>query len=169
MDRLKRARLGVLATGLAIAAGLLWYSPLRLGADQDGMRLEVSLSSRTMRVIENGEVVQTYGVAVGMPSNPTPTGSFHTGSIDWNPSWTPPPSNWAAGKQYQPPGSPDNPMQGVKIYFKAPWYFIHGTNNPGSIGAAASRGCIRMAEGDAVSLARRIERSGGSVPLEISE
>jgi lipoprotein-anchoring transpeptidase ErfK/SrfK len=167
MVRTRRFRLGALVTGLLIGAGVLWWSPLRLGASDDGMRLRVSLSARSMQVIENGDVVHTYAIAVGQPGNPTPTGSFRTGSIDWNPSWTPPPSDWAKDKTYQPPGAPGNPMQGVKIYFKAPWYFIHGTNNPGSIGEAASKGCIRMTESDAVSLARRIEQAGGSVPLLI--
>ena len=60
-------------------------------------------------------------------------------------------------------------MQGVKIYFKAPYYYIHGTNAPGSIGEAASHGCIRMTAEDAVALAHRIERAGGGVPLVIEE
>ena len=60
-------------------------------------------------------------------------------------------------------------MQGVKIYFQAPYYFIHGTNDPGSIGEAASHGCIRMDPDDAVALAKRIESAGGGVPLVISE
>jgi L,D-transpeptidase ErfK/SrfK len=59
-------------------------------------------------------------------------------------------------------------MQAVKIYFRAPYYFIHGTNNPESIGEAASHGCIRMVPDDARELARRIERAGGNVPLIIS-
>jgi lipoprotein-anchoring transpeptidase ErfK/SrfK len=59
-------------------------------------------------------------------------------------------------------------MQGVKIYFRAPWYYIHGTNDPGSIGEAASRGCLRMTPGAATSLARRIQRAGGGVPLLIT-
>jgi lipoprotein-anchoring transpeptidase ErfK/SrfK len=58
-------------------------------------------------------------------------------------------------------------MQGVKIYFREPWYYIHGTNDPGSIGTAASRGCLRMRASEAKELARLIERSGGSAPLVI--
>ena len=169
MDRRRSVRLGAAAIGVAVLAGLLWWAPVRLGAaDPPPIRLEVSLSNRTLSVVENGDVVQTYGIAIGRPSHPTPTGNFRTGVIDWNPSWTPPPSDWARDKTYQPPGSPDNPMQGVKIYFQAPYYFIHGTNNPSSIGEAASHGCIRMTEGDAVALAKRIERAGGGVPLHIS-
>ena len=59
-------------------------------------------------------------------------------------------------------------MQGVKIYFQAPDYYIHGTNDPASIGRAASRACVRMRESEAKSLARRIQKAGGSVPLRIS-
>jgi lipoprotein-anchoring transpeptidase ErfK/SrfK len=131
------------------------------------MRLEVSIAARTLKVIENGKVVKTYGVAVGRPSNPTPRGSFRTGQIDWKPWWRPPLTWWARNKKAQPPGDPDNPIQGVKIFFKAPDYYIHGTNDPGSIGRAASRGCVRMTESDAKNLARRIQKAGGGVPLVI--
>jgi len=133
------------------------------------IRLDADLSSRTLKVIENGEVIRTYGIAVGRPKYPTPTGSFRTGDIDWNPAWVPPDRDWAKNKKPQAPGAPGNPLRGVKIYFRAPAYYIHGTNNPESIGEAASHGCIRMTEDDAVSLAHRIERAGGSVPLEIHQ
>ena len=59
-------------------------------------------------------------------------------------------------------------MQGVKIYFQAPYYYIHGTNDPGSIGEAASHGCIRMAPDDAINLAHRIQDAGGTARLDIS-
>lgn len=162
----RRWRLGALLTFVPIVPAVLWWSSLRSMFDPP-LRLVASLSARELKVIEDGDVVVTYGIAVGRPSHPTPTGSFRTGTIDWNPSWTPPPTDWARNKRYQPPGAPSNPMQGVKIYFKAPYYFIHGTNDPESIGEAASHGCIRMAPDDAISLAHRIERAGGHVPLEI--
>ncbi|HEY9230300.1 MAG TPA: L,D-transpeptidase [Gemmatimonadaceae bacterium] len=166
----RRLQLGALLTFVPIVPAILWWSTSRPTIAHDPpMRIAVSLSARQLKVIEGGDVVQTYGIAIGRPSHPTPTGSFRTGVIDWNPSWTPPPSDWARNKEYQPPGSPDNPMQGVKIYFRAPYYFIHGTNNPGSIGEAASHGCIRMTAEDATALARRIQRAGGGVPLTISE
>jgi lipoprotein-anchoring transpeptidase ErfK/SrfK len=132
------------------------------------MRLLVDLSERQLHVIENGEVVRTYGVAIGTRKHPTPTGRFWTGRIDWAPRWVPPPREWARkyrGRTFEA-GDPRNPMQGVKIYFREPWYFIHGTNSPGSIGSAASHGCLRMRTGDAKALARRISKHG-SVPLDI--
>lgn len=166
----RRWRLGTMLTIFPIIPAALLWSTMRASHKADPpMRLVVSLSARELKVIENGDVVKTYGVAVGRPSHPTPTGHFQTGGIDWNPSWTPPPSDWAKNKTYQAPGASSNPMQGVKIYFKAPYYFIHGTNNPASIGEAASHGCIRMTAEDAVALAHRIEDAGGSVPMTITE
>lgn len=162
----RRWRFGALLTCVPIVPAVLWWSSLRPTLDPP-LRLVASLSARELKAVEYGDVVATYGIAVGRPSHPTPTGSFTTGDIVWNPSWTPPPTDWARNKRYQPPGVPANPMQGVKIYFRAPYYFIHGTNDPESIGEAASHGCIRMAPDDAVALARRIERAGGHVPLEI--
>jgi lipoprotein-anchoring transpeptidase ErfK/SrfK len=130
--------------------------------------LRADLSERELHVIEDGEVVRTYGIAVGSRKHPTPTGSYWTGHIVWNPRWVPPPSKWARKLRPRAGGDPRNPMQGVKIYFREPWYFIHGTNNPGSIGSAASHGCIRMRTRDAKALARRISKHG-SVLLVIQK
>jgi lipoprotein-anchoring transpeptidase ErfK/SrfK len=170
MEFKRRLRLGALLTFVpAIPAVLLWSHLRPHHAEQGGMRLEVNLSARELKVLDDDKVVSTYGIAIGRPSHPTPTGTFRTGDIIWNPGWNPPPTAWARDKEPQAPGSPSNPMQGVKIYFDAPYYFIHGTNNPGSIGEAASHGCIRMAPEDATNLAHQIERAGGSVPLTISD
>lgn len=162
-----RLRIGTLLAIVPAIPLLLWGTMREKGADRPNMRLEASIADRTLKVIENGKVVITYGVAVGRPGNPTPRGSFRTGQIVWNPWWRPPLAKWARGKKAQPPGDPDNPIQGVKIFFKAPDYYIHGTNDPDSIGRAASRGCLRMREVDAKNLARRIRKAGGSVPLRI--
>ena len=164
----RRTRLGVLLGLTPVLPAIAWATFFRAPADRGSMRLEVSIAAKTLKVIENGKVVKTYGVATGRPGNPTPRGSFRTGQIIWNPWWRPPRVWWARNKKAQPPGDPDNPIQGVKIFFRAPDYYIHGTNDPGSIGRAASRGCVRMRESDAKNLARRIRSAGGSVPLLIS-
>ena len=129
--------------------------------------LQIDLSERVMRVVQGGEEVRRYEVAVGSRKHPTPRGTFRTGRIVWNPGWVPPDSDWARDEKPRPPGDPKNPMRGVKIYFREPAYYIHGTNAPASIGQAASHGCIRMRERDAVKLGRWIEAKGGSVRLVI--
>jgi lipoprotein-anchoring transpeptidase ErfK/SrfK len=166
----RKYRTGMILGITALIPAVLFSTRLsKVFRNDPPAEIVVNLSARELSVLEDGEVTHTYGIAVGRPSHPTPTGHFRTGGIDWNPSWTPPPVGWARDKTYQPPGSPDNPMRGVKIYFRAPYYFIHGTNDPGSIGEAASHGCIRMTEGAAVDLAHWIEDHGGSVPMTIED
>jgi murein L,D-transpeptidase YcbB/YkuD len=52
-------------------------------------------------------------------------------------------------------------MRSVKIFFKEPDYYIHGTDKEESIGSAASHGCIRMTAADAVELARYLTEQSG--------
>lgn len=151
---------------VTVVAGLV-ASRARQPTELAAIRLVVDLSERRLYVTEGGDVVKSYPVAVGRRSNPTPTGTFRTGRIVWDPDWTPPPREWAKGLKPRKAGDPRNPMQGVKIYFREPWYYIHGTNDPASVGTAASRGCVRMRPADAEAVARRIEASGGSVVLVI--
>src|SRR5262245_49076720 len=68
----------------------------RFHSARPDMRIVIDLSERRLRVIEGGEVVRTYGVAVGSRKHPTPTGVYWTGRIQWNPRWVPPPRKWAA-------------------------------------------------------------------------
>jgi lipoprotein-anchoring transpeptidase ErfK/SrfK len=88
---------------------------------------------------------KTYGIAVGRVGLETPAGLYHIENKAVNPAWHVPNSSWAgslAGKVI-PPGDPGNPIKArwMGIYAGAG---IHGTSEDGSIGSAASHGCIRM-------------------------
>ena len=133
--------------------------------DPASIRLQVDLSTRTLKVLENGEVTSTYPVAVGKPSYPTPKGSFNVRRIIWNPRWVPPDSKWARNKKARAPGDPRNPMGRVKIFFSEPDYYIHGTREVDSLGQAESHGCIRMRNSDVIALAKRVMEAGGK-PVE---
>ena len=125
------------------------------------LRLEVSVSGRTLRVIDGDEVVKTYTVAVGQSAHPTPRGSFAIRRVIWNPRWVPPKAGWARGKTAKEPGDPNNPMGRVKLFFSEPDYYIHGTENQASLGRAESHGCVRMANSDVVELAKLVMERGG--------
>ena len=132
------------------------------GSATNGVRLRVSLGQRRLVVEDGGQVVREYGVAIGLPSHPTPRGQFTIRKMIWNPGWVPPKNRkWARGKQPRQPGDPNSPMQAVKIFFREPYYYIHGTNDPKSIGAAASRGCLRMTPEDAAELGAYLMERGG--------
>jgi len=103
------------------------------------------------------KVAKTYGIAVGRVGLETPAGLYNIENKEVNPSWHVPNSAWAgslAGKVI-PPG-PDNPIQArwMGIYAGAG---IHGTTEDGSIGSAASHGCIRMHIPDVIELYDQVD------------
>lgn len=125
------------------------------------LRLEVDLEGRALMAIVDGEEIERFPVAIGTEDYPTPTGDFSIRKVIWNPAWNPPDSKWAKGKTAKPPGHPDNPMKRVKMFFKEPDYYIHGTGAEDSLGKAESHGCIRMAPEDVTRLAQLVMEHGG--------
>lgn len=113
-------------------------------AEDPTRRLIVSIADRKIVLIEDGQVVKTYPIAVGKKSTPSPSGSFHIASRVVKPTWYQP------GKMVGP--GPANPLgtRWMGLGFKG--YGIHGTNMPNSIGKAASHGCIRMRNHDVEEL-----------------
>jgi hypothetical protein len=109
--------------------------------DEDGNRVVlVSLVDRKLAVIEDGVVIATFEVAVGADVSPSPTGEFKVVSRVQNPTY------------YHPgiviPGGKNNPLGTRWLGLSEKGYGIHGTNAPGSIGRAASHGCIRLRNRD---------------------
>ena len=125
------------------------------------LRLEVDLSERQLHVVVDGEVLESFAVSVGKDKNPTPEGAFKIRKVIWNPAWKPPDAKWARGKSARPPGHPDNPMKRVKMFFREPDYYIHGTDDEESLGKAESHGCIRMDPEDVTRLGQLVMEHGG--------
>ena len=133
------------------------------GSTADGpLNLRADLSQRTLYLRLGETVTASYPIAIGTDSKPTPTGTFRIRKIVWNPAWVPPDEKWAKGKTAQPPGAKANPMKLVKIFFREPDYYIHGTSDTESLGDRASHGCLRMDPDDAYRVARYLMTHGGS-------
>ena len=137
-------------------------STVRADVISGPLSMAASTRKRILVVRVGPTEVRRYSIAVGSKNHPTPMGHFSVRHIVWNPDWNPPDAPWAKGKKPLPGGHPDNPMKVVKIFFSEPDYYIHGTDNEQSIGEAASHGCIRMAESDAVDLARYLMEHDGA-------
>jgi lipoprotein-anchoring transpeptidase ErfK/SrfK len=118
-----------------------------------GAIVTVSKADRRARLFNHLRQIRSYRVAVGQPAWPTPEGLFHVQSKTVNPAWSVPNSSWAGsqGGQTIPGGAPGNPLRARWIGFAGGVGF-HGTDNPGSIGSAASHGCVRMYVSDVVRL-----------------
>lgn len=115
-------------------------------ADQDdsGRVVLVSLVDRQLAVIQDGEVIATFSVAVGADITPSPTGEFRVVNRVENPTYYPPGTVIPAGK--------NNPLGTRWLGLSQKGYGIHGTNSPKSIGRAASHGCIRLRNRDVEKL-----------------
>jgi lipoprotein-anchoring transpeptidase ErfK/SrfK len=100
----------------------------------------VSLEDRKLALVEDGQVKKVYTVAVGKPSTPSPAGTFTIARRVKNPTYS------HDGKTVLP--GPGNPVGSRWMGLSVKGYGIHGTNEPKSIGKAASHGCIRMAKKD---------------------
>ena len=124
--------------------------------------LATSTKKNIMELRVGGKAVRTYEVSVGKKPHRTPHGTFTISHIVWNPGWVPPNEKWAKGKKPEKPGSKKNPMKVVKIFFKEPDYYIHGTEHESALGAPASHGCIRMSQRDAFALGRFLMDRGGA-------
>lgn len=158
------SRVTILLSSLLAAAAVttsIRVRPAKAALGDPPARVVADLSARRLSILEGDEVVESFPVAIGKGSKPTPTGNYRIRKIVWNPAWIPPDSKWAKGKKPQPPGAKDNPMKLVKIFFREPDYYIHGTNAPETLGEAASHGCLRMDPDDAYEVARFLMDHGG--------
>ena len=113
---------------------------------------------RLYLVTEQGSAIR-YRVAVGKASRQW----FGEEVIDGkhlNPGWIPPQEMRKARPKIEafvPGGSPRNPMGAAALTLSGDKYAIHGTNQPKSIGLAASFGCIRMHNEDILDLYERVQ------------
>jgi len=161
---LRRNRLVAAALIVSAGAFIAGASAVRAiagpGHDPE-ISLIADLSERKLVIREGSDDAETFPISIGRGSKPTPQGSYQIRKIVWNPAWIPPDEKWAKDKRPQPPGAKDNPMKLVKIFFKEPDYYIHGTGDVESLGEAASHGCLRMHPDDAYRVARYLMENGG--------
>lgn len=157
-------RINHTAAALAIVAGTLIASPARAADEAPrtaspavaGRRLVVSLADRKLALIENGDIVTVFAVAVGKAATPSPVGTFTIVNRVSHPTY------YKAGKVVGPGVA--NPVGTRWIGLSEKGYGIHGTDNPGSIGYARSHGCIRTRNQDVERLFEKV-RTGDVVEL----
>lgn len=107
---------------------------------------------RLYHVISKG-VAMKYGIAIGKEGFGWTGEEVVTAKTEW-PTWTPPEEMRIreAKKGHILPakmeGGIENPLGARAMYLGSSQYRIHGTNQPNSIGKAASSGCFRMANED---------------------
>ncbi|MDX6617512.1 MAG: L,D-transpeptidase ErfK/SrfK [Solirubrobacterales bacterium] len=105
---------------------------------------------------KNLKVKKTYDIAVGQSGLETPAGTYTIDDKQVDPSWHVPNSPWAGSLAGQviPPGPADPLVARWMGFYNGAG--IHGTNEPSSIGSAASHGCVRMRVDDVIDLYDRV-------------
>jgi lipoprotein-anchoring transpeptidase ErfK/SrfK len=104
----------------------------------------VSIPDRQLAVLEDGVVLRTFPVSVGAANSPSPVGEFQIVSHVAHPRYS--------HNGMVIPAGPNNPLGPRWMGLDVKGYGIHGTNQPRSIGKAASHGCIRLSNHDIVEL-----------------
>jgi lipoprotein-anchoring transpeptidase ErfK/SrfK len=112
----------------------------------------VNTGERALYHVQADNSAIRYGVAVGKDGFDWAGIAKIGRKVAW-PRWTPPKRMIARKPELRKwrngmPGGPDNPLGARALYLFAngrdTLFRIHGTNEPWSIGTAASSGCIRM-------------------------
>lgn len=102
-----------------------------------------------------------YPATIGSENNPSPNGTHEINGVKRFPTYAyNPEKNFQQGDNSEkltiPPG-PNGPVGSVWIDLSKPTYGIHGTPHPSKIAKAASHGCVRLTNWDAMELASLVE------------
>jgi lipoprotein-anchoring transpeptidase ErfK/SrfK len=120
--------------------------------------ISVKLSARRVSVFHHGRLQRRFKAIVGKPSTPTPRGRFFVEEALAL-------SSQAAGGPFALATSGRSNV--LQEFEGGPGQIaLHGTDNlPGSLGTAASHGCVRLSTTAIVWLARRV---GAGVPVTVT-
>ena len=130
--------------------------------------IKIDTKANTLEVHEGEKLIAAYPVTVGSAQTASPIGEWKVRRITKMPTFRYDKEMLKHGQRsgnfYMLPLGPRNPVGVMWIALNKKGIGIHGTNEPGSIGHAASHGCIRLANWDVVRLATKI-KSGDNVSI----
>lgn len=157
---------------------LRWHVPdralidTRLGtvpdADKAKYKLVADLVKSRIYVVDktNGEAVDAFLTSPGTDKYPTKGSKFTITKVMPMAWWNPPSSDWAKNAKPAPPG-PENPMGCLKLNLGAYGQYIHGIpkGEEKALGRHASHGCLRMSNGNVITLYKNYATVGTVVEV----
>ena len=130
--------------------------------------IKLDTKTNMLEVHEGDKLIAAYPVTVGSTHTASPVGEWKVRGITKMPKFRYDKEMLKHGQRsgnfYVLPPGPRNPVGVMWIALNKKGIGIHGTNDPGSIGHAASHGCVRLANWDVVRLATKI-KGGDSVSI----
>ena len=130
------------------------------------LKITINVPAFRMTLWQGNREIKTYPIGVGMAEWPIFIGRREASSIEWNPVWIPPSSDWIdAGSSVKPgevilPTDRRNPLGKVKIPLGY-GYLIHQAKGPGDMGSLVSHGCVRVMQADLYDLTEKIVAGRG--------
>jgi lipoprotein-anchoring transpeptidase ErfK/SrfK len=142
----------------AVAATVKVTQPKTTSANI-GKTIVVVLRERRLYLYKGGKLEKKYRCAVGQSRYPTPKGTWKIVRKVKNPSWYNNGAGWASNMPSHIGPGLNNPLGTRALYLNASGIRIHGipSSENGSIGRAASHGCIRLKNSNAVDLYPRVK------------
>ena len=125
------------------------------------IKITINVPAFQMTLWQDGKEVKSYPIGVGLLEYPIIIGKREGSSIEWNPVWIPPSSDWieksstVKAGEIVLPTDPRNPLGKVKIPLGY-GYLIHQAKGAGDMGSLVSHGCIRVLQPDLYDLAEKI-------------
>ncbi|MGB7317978.1 MAG: L,D-transpeptidase [Planktotalea sp.] len=104
---------------------------------------KVDVSSQTMTVIRNGEVIYSWPVSTARKGKVTPRGTYSPQSLS----------------RYHKSSLYNNAPMPYSIFFRGN-YAVHGTNQVSRLGRPASAGCVRLRTENAAKLFALVQKHG---------
>ncbi len=138
------------------------------GGAASGVSVRVDVSAKMLEVMSDGKMLAAFPVTPGSDAIPTPKGDWKVKGVAKMPDFRRDEKLLKEGvrgdKAHVIPPGPNNPVGVVWIALNKDGIGIHGTNDPDTIGRAASHGCIRLANWDVAKLAGMVK---GGVPVTV--
>jgi len=142
-------------------------TPGESGASRN-VSIKIDTKTNMLGVFENEKLIAAYPVTIGSAQTASPIGEWKVRGIAKLPRFRYDKEMLKHGERsgnfYMLPPGPRNPVGVMWIALNKKGIGIHGTDDPGSIGRAASHGCIRLANWDVVRLAPKI-KAGDKVSI----
>jgi lipoprotein-anchoring transpeptidase ErfK/SrfK len=118
----------------------------------------IDTKGRQLFLVQSPTAALRYPISVGREGFSWTGTEAISRKAEW-PDWHPPEEmRWRDPRLPEKmTGGIKNPLGAMALYLGSSLYRIHGTNDPTSIGRAASSGCFRMLNGHIVDLAARVD------------
>jgi lipoprotein-anchoring transpeptidase ErfK/SrfK len=130
--------------------------------------VKIDTKTNMLGVFEADKLVAAYPVTIGSAQTASPIGEWKVTQITKLPRF-----RWdeqmlkhgvRSGNFHMLPPGPNSPVGVIWIALNKKGIGLHGTNEPETIGRAASHGCVRLSNWDVVRLAQKVKRG---VPVSI--